>query len=129
MNNEGIINEVNDNHNGDNYNSELTGNNGVVESGASKNDTVNNISDNENIMGVEVSGVVISVDELEKKWRDSLRENRVQSVNFPRVICAVKASQVLLEDKSSSLGDEWSQKGPLSFCVSGKARWLSLIHI
>ena len=43
-----------------------------------------------------------------------------------RVKCEVEASQVLLENESFSkdyLGDEWSQKGPLSFCVSGKARW------
>ena len=77
----------------------------------------------ESIKLVEFSdGVVISADELEREWRESLSEVKWRA-NFPHVVCEVKASQVLLDDKSSSLGDNWSQNGPLSFCVPGKARW------
>ena len=62
-----------------------------------------------------------------REWRESLREYWGQRANFPCVVCEVKASQVLLEDVSSSriyLRDIWSSNGPLS-CgnVSGKARW------
>ena len=41
----------------------------------SKSDTLSNSSDNENIIGVEVSDeVIISVNELEREWRESLSE-------------------------------------------------------
>ena len=47
--------------------------------------------------------------------------------NFPCGICEVKTSQMLLEDKSSSIGyleDNGSANSPLSCCcVSGKPRW------
>ena len=54
----------------------LNKNNGdIAENGVSKNDTLSNRSDNENIMGVEVSDeVIISVNQLEREWRESLSE-------------------------------------------------------
>ena len=102
----------------DNYNSD-----DVSENGVSENDTLNNSSDDENIMGVEVSGEVISVNELEREWKESLSEYGGQRANFPYGICGVKAPQVFIEDESSSVGDEVSPKTPLSFCdFPGKAR-------
>ena len=48
-------------------------------------DTVSNSRIDESIKSVEVSnGVVISTDELEKEWRDSLNVEYEQRANFSR---------------------------------------------
>ena len=132
INNEGIVDKVSNGVNiSDDYNGEIMmnkNNKDVVENGVSKSDTVNNSSDEENIMGVEGSeGVIISVNELEREWKESLSGCWGQRANFPCVVCEEKASQVFLEDVSSSrvsMGDKWSANSPFMFYdVPGKARW------
>ena len=74
-------------------------------------------------MGVEVSGKVISVNDLEREWKESLSEYVGQRANFPYGVCGVKTPQVFNEDEGSSGGDEVSPNGPFMFCdVPGKAR-------
>ena len=69
----------------------------------------------------------MSVMELEREWRESLNVECEQGANFSRVKCEEEASQVVYEDKRSSLGhlgDNGSANGPTKcFCVSGRARW------
>ena len=89
----------------------------------------NSCGDNESRKLVDVSNeVVISTDELEKEWRDSLNvEHEQRANNFSCGIGEGKASPMLLEDKGSSrvfVGGKWSPKCPLIFCgLSGRARW------
>ena len=62
-------------------------------------DTLSNSGDNENKMSVEVNqGLLVSVYELEKEWRDSLNVEYEQRANFPCSIYEVNASQVLYKD-------------------------------
>ena len=91
-------------------------------------DTLSNSGDNENKMSVEVNqGLLVSVYELEKEWRDSLNVEYEQRANFSCGIGEGKSSQMLSEDKGSFrvfVGGKWSPKCPLIFCsLSGKARW------
>ena len=90
----------------------------IVENGVSKNDMVSNSRYDENIMGVEVSeGVVVSVDDLEREWRESLSEHWWRRAIFPCDVGEVKASRMYL-------GDKWSTNSPLGcYNVTGKARW------
>ena len=75
-----------------------------LENGVSKSDTVDNSSDNESRMRVEVDqGLLVSVYDLEREYRDSLNVDYEQRANFSCGIGEGKASQVLLEDKSSSI--------------------------
>ena len=71
--------------------------------------------------------VIVVCSELEREYEESLSRNVVWRADFSRVKCGSKASHVFREDKSSFrvyFGDVWStNNGPLSFCVSGKARW------
>ena len=129
--NEGIVDKVSGGVNISNYNGEimLNKNNGyIVENGVSKNDTVSDSSDNESLKSVEVNdGVLVSIDELERGYEESLMGYGGQRVNFPCGICEVKASQVLYEDKGSLLvylGDKRSANiSPFMYYgFPGKAR-------
>ena len=65
-NNQGIDDKVSGRENSDNYNNGITStSDDVIENGVSESDTLNNDSNDESLMGVEVSGEVISVNELE----------------------------------------------------------------
>ncbi len=68
---------------------------------------------------------MISIDELEKEWRDNLKGE--QGAIFYGVKCETEFSQVVYGDKRSSLGhlgDDGSANGQISFlCLSGRARW------
>ena len=117
-NNEEIINEVSGNYNNE-YNSEIiSGNSDIVENGVPKGDMLNN-SDDESIELVGGSErVIIGIDVLEREYEESLSRNMGQRVN-----CEIMVSHVFREDECSSIGDERSQNGPLSFCsVPGKRR-------
>ena len=102
-NNEEIINEVSVS-----YKNELTSSSGkIVENGVSKGDTVKINSDDENteivkesdrVMGVGgCEGVEISVCKLEREYEENLSRNMGQRVNFPRVYCETRCSQVFLK--------------------------------
>ena len=86
----------------------------------------NSNSDNKSRKLVGVSnGVMISIDELEKEWRDNLKGE--QGANVYGVKCETEFSQVVYGDKRSSLGhlgDNGSANGQNRFlCLSGTARW------
>ena len=79
---ENIINKITENKVSNKVNSDEV--NQVFEKAVSKNDTVN--SDNENRMRVEVNyGVLLSVYELEREYKDSLNEQCEQRAEF--IIC------------------------------------------
>ena len=70
-------------------------NNEVVENEVSMYDTLSNGSDNESRKLVGVSnGVLVSVDELEKEWRESLKVECVQRADFPGEIGEAETSRV-----------------------------------
>ena len=72
----------------------LNNNKDVFEKGVSKSDTVGNSGDDESVNLVEfIEGVVVSVNELEREWRESLGEYCGWRANFSRV-GEVKASHV-----------------------------------
>ena len=123
----------NSENNSDNCNNDseimLNNNNNkeIFENGVSKSDTISNSRNDESIKSVEVrNGVVMSIDELERGYEESLRGYEGQRANFPCGICEGEASQ-MLEDKGSSrvfVGGKWSPKCPLIFCgLPDKARW------
>ena len=102
--------------------------------------------DHESRKLVEVRGLLVSVYEIEREYRDSLNEEGEQGANLYGVKCEAEISQVVYGDKRSSLGhlgDNGLTNGQISFlCISGTARWclnnfvvlpsvwsLSLIHI
>ena len=126
--------EINDKVCTDDYNEMLTSNNNdikngdVIENGVSKSDTVDNSSNIERRKLVDVSKkVVISIDELEKEWRDSLNAEYKKRANFSCSIYEVNASQVLYEDKGSLLvylGDKRSANNSpfMYYGFPGKAR-------
>ena len=78
-NREEIISKVSDS-----YNEELISNSEkMVENGVFKGDTVGNSDDDERVNLLEViDGVVISVDELEKEWKEKLPVEGLQRVKF-----------------------------------------------
>ena len=75
----------------------------IGENGVSKNDTLSNSSNDENIVGVEVSSDegVVSVNEPARGYGESCSGYRGQRANFPRFECGVKAPHVFKEDVSS----------------------------
>ena len=93
---EGIINSSNVCSSNNGYNKEFISDNNdiknadVIENGISKSDTVDNSSNIESRKLVDVSNeVVISIDELEKEWRDSLNAEYKKRANFSCSIYAV----------------------------------------
>ena len=136
-NSDKIVGEVgltSENNDGD-YNSEVSGdvdiinssdvimlnnNNEVLDSGE-----IEVVSEREK--GIDCKGVVINVDELDNEWKESYIVGMKQGANFYGVKCEAENSQVLMEDKSSSIifvEDESSSEGKISFlCLSGRARW------
>ena len=82
MNDEEIINEVSSNYSNE-FNSEIKSDNSdVVEKEVSMCDTLSNISDDESgrLVGIN-NEVLVSVDELEKEWEESLQVEGLQRVN------------------------------------------------
>ena len=82
-NSEEIINKVSDS-----YKEELiSSGDKIVENRTFKGDTVGNSDDDEKVNLLEVTdGVVISIDELDKEWKESLQIEGLQGVNFPVVL-------------------------------------------
>ena len=88
----------------------------------------NSGSNIESRKSVEVRGLLVSDhNELERESRDSLNVEGEQGANVSGVQCEAKTSQVVHEDKRSSLGhlgDNGSAKDQNRFlCISGTARW------
>ena len=87
-NNKEIIDKVSESENiSDNHNGEIMLNNNnkdIVENVVPKSDIVSNSSNDESIKLVEViEGIVVTGDELEREWRDSLKEYWGWRADFP----------------------------------------------
>ena len=120
---ENVINVATENKvsNNDNYSNELTSSGDkIVENGVCKSDIVCNSDDDERVNLLEViNGVVISIDGLEKEWKEHLQVKGLKRVNFS---CGVvggeeRSSRMYWVDKCST------NNCPLSFNeVPGRAR-------
>ena len=111
------------NENKDNKVSRGEKNDNIIKNMVLESKVVNIESADEVIVGVEFDNEVIeSVDELERKCRESLQVEGLQRVKFSRGVVVVgeeNASRVYL-------GDVWSTNNcPLIFCAPGGARWCS----
>ena len=85
----------------DNYNNDMTNNNGdIVENVVLESKILNNGSDDEILVGVEVSGEVV-VDEFERECGVRLGEYEMQRVNFPCGLSGARTRHVVFDDKDS----------------------------
>ena len=96
-------------------------NGGIIKNVVLESKMLNNGSDDEIIVEIEISDEVVVVDEKERVCEERLSEYTAQRANFPWVINGVKTPHVVYEDKE--FRDIVSQSGPLICCdVPGKAR-------
>ena len=93
-----IENKVSDSdseNNNDNYNSDMINNNGdVIKNVVSESEVLNNDSDDEVLMGVQISYEVVVVDEIGRECDERLGEYVGQRANFPCGISGVKTPHV-----------------------------------
>ena len=89
-----------------NYHNMINNNDDIVEKVVLESKILNNGSDDEIVVGVEVSGEV-AVDDIERECEVRLGEHEWQRANFPCGLSGVRTPHVVFEDKGSSRGVMW----------------------